>query len=456
MNWGWPICLAGAILTGCASSPTTLIRDEATLRAAIGSGARLQLAAGEMDIHREIVVPPGTENLEISGTGTLLKAARDFRGAALFRVDRATGVTFRNLAIDGVRGIHEQRTGLPPSDVPFARFTRGSAIAISGSRNITVADVRFRRVAGFAVLASRCLDLQLDRLTVEDSGSRNAAGRNNTTGGVLIEEGTRGFEIRSSTFRNIRGNAVWTHSLYTSARNQDGRIWGNRFDTIGRDAIQIGHATRIRVEGNVIRSTGYPLDDVDIENGAIPVGIDTAGNVDRSVYIGNRIEETNGKCIDLDGFHRGEVTRNLCINRRGLDAYPFGGYAIVMNNTNPDMHSEEIVIEQNEIEGTRFGGIFVIGEQHQVRRNRMRRLNLARCGDPSSAARCAYAPDQPLLLRSAIYLGSGAERPSRAQLNRIEDNQADGFGIASNCVVAAPGVSLTANRVSGNRCYSSD
>lgn len=86
----------------------------------------------------------------------------------------------------------------------------------------------------------------------------------------------------------------------------------------------------------------------------------------------------------------------------------------------------------------------------------MRRLNLARCGDPSSAALCSYAPDQPLLLRSAIYLGNGAERPARAQLNRIEDNQAGGFGIGSNCVVAAPGVSLSANRVSGNRCYGSD
>ncbi len=456
MNRIWLIWLAGAIHTGCGSSPTIVIRDEAGLRMALRSGARLQLAAGEMELHREIVIPAGTGNLEISGNGTLLKAGRRFQGASLFRVEGSSGVTFRNLAIDGMREIHEQRTGLPPSDVPFSRFTRGNAIAVSGSRDVTIADVRFRRVAGFAVLASGCRDLRLERLTVEDSGSRNAMGRNNTTGGILIEEGTRGFHVSASTFRNLRGNAVWTHSLYASARNEDGLIWGNRFDTIGRDAIQIGHATRVRVEGNVIRSTGYPVDQVDIENGAIPVGIDTAGNVDRSVYIGNRIEETNGKCIDLDGFHHGEVTRNMCINRNGASAYPFGGYALVMNNTNPDMRSEEIVVEQNDIEGMRFGGIFVIGERHQVRRNRMRRLNLARCGDPSSAALCAYAPEQPLLLRSAIYLGSGAERPARAQLNRIEDNQAGGFGIGSNCVVAAPGVSLSANRVSGNRCYGSD
>ena len=33
-------------------------------------------------------------------------------------------------------------------------------------------------------------------------------------------------------------------------RNGHGRITGNRFLTIGRDAIQVGHATEVRVDDN--------------------------------------------------------------------------------------------------------------------------------------------------------------------------------------------------------------
>ena len=77
---------------------------------------------------------------------------------------------------------------------------------------------------------------------------------------------------------------MWTHSLYTSPRNARGLFAGNIFDTIGRDALQVGHAFDVRVEGNSGRAIGLPADIVD----ATPVAIDTAGNVERSVYARNR------------------------------------------------------------------------------------------------------------------------------------------------------------------------
>ena len=83
---------------------------------------------------------------------------------------------------------------------------------------------------------------------------------------------------------------------------------------------------------------------MDVEGGGIPVAIDTAGNVDRSVYAGNRFEEVNGKCIDLDGFHHGEVRDNACVNRGSADDYPHGHYGIVFNNSNPDMQSEDVTV----------------------------------------------------------------------------------------------------------------
>jgi len=132
---------------------------------------------------------------------------------------------------------------------------------------------------------------------------------------ILIEEGARDFEVRASAFRRIRGNALWTHSLYTSPRSEDGRLLENHFDSIGRDAIQVGHATRVRVEGNTGVRIGFPSEIVDAEHAGTPVGIDTAGNVDHTEYVRNRFEEINGKCIDLDGFHDGVVRENICINK---------------------------------------------------------------------------------------------------------------------------------------------
>ena len=157
-----------------------------------------------------------------------------------------------------------------------------------------------------------------------------------------MRKATENFEVRRCNFSNILGNGIWTHSLYTSARNQDGRILDNTFKVIGRDAIQVGHATRVRVERNIGTEIGYPADKVDMEGGGTPVGIDTAGDVDASVYAANRFHEINGKCIDLDGFHDGEVRANHCINGRKPEDYPSGHYAIVMNNTNPDMQARNV------------------------------------------------------------------------------------------------------------------
>jgi hypothetical protein len=56
------------------------------------------------------------------------------------------------------------------------------------------------------------------------------------------------------------------------------------------------------------------------------------------------------------------------------------------------------------------------------------------------------------LLRAAIYLGAGAERPDPARGNRIEDNILSGFGVSQRCIAAAPGVSLEANHATANRC----
>jgi hypothetical protein len=208
----------------------------------------LQLQPGTMEISKPIEITG--PHAEVRGAGTILRAAANFKGAALLVCRGCTDAVFTGFTIDGNRSTLEHRAGLPPSDVTFARFTPNSGILLENAHGVRISDVKFRNIAGFAVLASNSRDVAVANVDVRDSGSRDPRGRNNTTGGILFENGTAGFRVENSTFENIRGNGVWTHSRYTAARNRDGLIAGNRFREIGRDAIQVGHAVNVRVERN--------------------------------------------------------------------------------------------------------------------------------------------------------------------------------------------------------------
>jgi hypothetical protein len=370
----------------------------------------------------------------------------------VLRVQGGRNIRLSGFTTDGNRAALEKPAGLPGSNVPFCRFTANNGILAENVRGLTISGVRIREVAGFAVLVSRSSQVRIERVQVDDSGSRNQRGRNNATGGILIEEGTAGFEVLECSLHNVLGNGVWTHSLYTSPRNRDGVIARNRFENIGRDAIQAGHVTNLRVENNSGARIGYPVDRVDSEGGGIPVAIDTAGNVDRSVYAGNRFEEVDGKCIDLDGFHHGDVVDNSCVNRGSAEDYPWGHYGIVFNNSNPDMQSEEVTVARNTIDGAKFGGIFVIGSRNTIAGNKLTRLNLAGCNESGAKFGCLYYPNEPDLLRSGIYLGRAAAHPAPARNNTIRDNQVSGHGMKTGCVVAGPGVALKDNKVESNRC----
>ena len=432
-----PALVALLLSAGCSSHAS----PEAVLRAALQKGHGVVSLPRELTLHAELALPAGAHDLEIAGDRSALRLAGDFRGRAVFTVKSGARIRFRDFTVYGERGALEQRLGLPPSDVPFRRFTSSNGILIEDSDSVSISGVSFREVAGFPILVSASKAVRIERVRIEDSGSRNAAGRNNTTGGILIEEGSSDFQVIDSLFRNIRGNGVWTHSLYTSPRNAGGLIAGNRFEGIGRDAVQVGHATRVRVERNTGERIGYPESDVDVENRAVPVAIDTAGNTDLSVYSANRFQDVNGKCIDLDGFHHGEVTGNVCLNLRN--------FGVVMNNTNPDMRPEGVTIAGNTIDGAAYGAIFVIGSGNKILRNKLLHLNTSKCET------CYYTPGEPDMLRSGIYLGRGAERPALARGNTVEENEISGFHMRTHCVGAAPGVSLAANHVAGNRCSDS-
>jgi hypothetical protein len=407
------------------------------------------LPAGVVHLDGAWPVGDGVE-LRGSPSGTVLRMEAGFDGPGALIV--GNDVYLHDFTIDGNRDTLETRAGLPPSDVPFARFTRGNGVYAVGVKGLRIDNVRFHDMAGFAVLASRAHDVSLYRVTVRDSGSRNEAGRNNASGGILLEEGTTDFRVTQCDLLRIRGNGVWTHSLYASPRNARGLILRNRFEEIGRDAIQVGHAMDVRVEENAGARIGFPEEAVDIENRAIPVAVDTAGNVERSSYARNRFEEIDGKCFDLDGFHDGEVRANECVNRGAPEQYRFGNYGIVMNNSNPNMQTRNIRVVENLVQGPLFGGIFVIGTGNLIARNRLIDLNRAHCNEEAVRFGCYYAPNEPEMLSSGIYLGKGAERPAPARGNIVEQNEITGFKMSGRCVVRAPDIQKEWNTVRNNDC----
>lgn len=364
-------------------------------------------------------------------------------------VRNAKGRVIEKLVIDGRRDEVETRQGLPPAAKTFAEFQKHNGILIDGGSDITIRDVTIKNVAGYAILARGVKGLRIERVTVLDSGSRNEKGSNNATGGILLEDGTTSFRVTDCRLERIRGNGIWTHSRMEAPRNADGVIERNRFDTIGRDAIQVGHATRVRVADNEGRRIGFPFEMVDVAGGAIPVGVDTAGDVDGSAYLRNRFIEVNGKCFDLDGFHDGEVSGNTC---RNTAIYPSGHFGIVFNNTNARMQSRNVRVTGNVIEGMRYGGLFLIGRGHTVKGNHFLKLNLAGCPEGHAKYSCYFWADEPELLSSGIYLGRRAERPDRAVGNVIEDNEITGTGMAKHCIGRAPGIKAEENTVRRNRC----
>jgi hypothetical protein len=416
------------------------------------STGTIRLPSGVIQVSSELRLAPGAHDLEIVGSATLLKAADGFEGRAIIVGEGVTRVALRDISIEGSRFTMGKPREMAPPENAFRVYYHDNGVLFDRVEGLDLTELRFSSISGFAILVSRSSGIRIARAQVEDSGSLDAKGRNNSTGGIVIEEGSSNFDVRDSTLRRIHGNGVWTHSLYTSPRLQDGVVANNRFDTIGRDAIEIGHATRVRVEQNTGAHIGFPVDVVDVEHGGTPVTIDTAGNVDHSVYASNKFEDINGKCIDLDGFHDGTVSENQCVSRRRPEDYPSGHFGIVMNNANPDMRSENIEILNNRIDGAKFGGLFIIGSGHRVIGNVFTHLNQAHCNENAKTFGCIFKSDEPEMLEAGIYLGRGAERPAKTHGNLIRGNLIAGHQMKTRCIIFAPGLAKASNEIEQNRC----
>ncbi len=115
------------------------------------------------------------------------------------------------------------------------------------------------------------------------------------------------------------------------------------------------------------------------------------------------------------------------------------------------MQSRNILVESNQLDGMKFGGIFLIGSGHRILRNRLLHINTAHCNENRAQFGCSVL-GEPEVLDSGIYLGSHAERPAPAANNLIEGNTISGWKMKTRCIQAAPGVKLSDNTIKGNQC----
>ncbi len=440
--------MAALILVSCSPVPPEVSVREALAKQSMGV---IRLPSGDIVLTTPLRLPVGGRDLEVRGSdSTRIVAGPGFQGKALIIVENARNVTLAGFEVVGNRDAVAKPLELAPPENAFRVWYENNGILADQVEGLTLEQVTFRQVGSFPILVSRSSGVHIRDVNVFDSGSVDAKGKNNATGGILLEEGTSDFEVRNSTFRNIRGNALWTHSLLTSPQLQDGVFSSNKFERIGRDAIQVGHAKRVKVEDNTGREIGYPFEIVDVEHGGTPVAIDTAGDVEGTQYTRNEFDEINGKCMDLDGFHDGVIADNSCVNRGKATDYPHGHFGIVMNNTNANAHSNHIQLTGNLIDGAKYGGLFLMGSDNTIANNRFQNVNLALCNESSKD--CVYKADEPNMLQSGIYIGSGVARKEEAKGNVIRGNTVTGHKMSARCVMAGPGVSLAANTIQNNTC----
>jgi hypothetical protein len=422
---------------------------------AIRSGAVVELPAGEIHLTRPLTIPKGTKNLTIQGNpkGSTIVLDPGFAGRAAIEGEDVANVSFRNFSVNGDRAQMKSAWTLPRDGVAFADFYSANGIAIRGGSGIRIRGIRFSRIRAFPILLNAVRGAAVDAVMIADCGTLNPDGHNNTTGGILLEEGVQDFEITGSKISRIPGNAIWTHSYAHSPRQERGRIANNEIAMVARDAIQVGHASRVRVENNRGSQIGFPVEYVDFPGFGTPVALDTAGNVEYTVYTGNSFTAVAGQCIDLDGFHDGVVSGNRCVNDPAQARHWLGlHFGILFGNHDPGMNSVNISVTGNTLQGFAYGGVFLIGEGNRIEDNRFLDVNLAHCGSTPMPAKCAALLDQPDALRSGIYLGSDGGRPAVTRGNIIRNNTLRGFGIAEHCIAANRGVDLKANTIAGNRC----
>ena len=386
--------LVACVILSLAALPLIAqTNPEAALRRALQTktGA-ITLPGGSIEISREIILPADAHDLDIRGANTTIAASAAFRGRALLVFPAGKNIKIHDLTLDGNRDAFPQPISPPPPTAMLSRVIANNGILADGVTGLEISQFKANRVPGFPILINGGRAIHIHDVEITESGTLDATGHNNGSGGIVLEEGVTDFEIIHALIGKVRGNGIWVRSVGTTNAAR-GRVADSEFAILARAAVELNHATSIILENNTARMIGFPGEEVVTGGTALPAAITSTGAVDHTSIHGNRIEQIAGRCLSLDGFNDGAVTGNECAE--GL-----------------------------------FNGILIRGAGNQITGNRLTGLN--------SAHR-----DQPESLRAGIYLAGGSTG------NTLDANEISGYGMGQHCI---GGPAIAANKIAKNAC----
>src|SRR5260370_5905776 len=92
------------LLAGCGGTPEAALRETLARQ----SAGVIHLPPGVIQISSELRLAPGAHDLEIVGSGTMLKADDRFRGRAILVAEGAKRIRLRDFSLDGNRDVLEK------------------------------------------------------------------------------------------------------------------------------------------------------------------------------------------------------------------------------------------------------------------------------------------------------------------------------------------------------------
>ena len=184
------LALAAVSGLSAADSPEVLLR-----RALAAKTGPVTLPSGTIEVSREIVLAPDAHDLDIRGSGTVIKASDAFRGRALIVIPGGKNIRIRDLTLDGNRDVVGRLMNLPPGGTLLSRFVPDNGIVAEGVAGLEIGPMKATHIAGFVVIAGSSHEVRIHHVDVTESGGFNAQRKNAASGGIAIEEVTSDFEI---------------------------------------------------------------------------------------------------------------------------------------------------------------------------------------------------------------------------------------------------------------------
>ena len=387
------VLIAAALALRLLAQPTPQQNNaETRIRQALQTKTGIAtLPNAEIEISREIILPPDIHDLEIRGSGATIKASGSFRGRALIVVPAGRNIRIHDLNLDGNRDSFSQPVAPPQASAMLSRVIGNNGILAEGVAGLEIAKIKVTGTSGFAVLINGGSNVRVQDVEVTKSGSLDATGHNNGSGGIALEEGVAGFEILHALMGDVRGNGIWIRSTGASATK--GRIADSEFGVVGRAAIAVDHASALTIENNRGHMIGFPGEEAIVTTSIMPSAVTVNGAVDHASIRGNKFDQIAGRCFSLEGFSGSEIKNNECTDLL-------------------------------------FNAILMRGSDNAISGNHIEDVNTSR-------------RDQPPSISTGIYFADGSSG------NTVSGNDVIGYGMSAHCV-GGPG--MAANKITINAC----